>query len=55
MFPHFCQNSDTSVGMLNSLSEKGKVISEHIIGPLVAVSRSTLIKALDRCVKMLGL
>ena len=35
--------------------KKGQLISEHVRGPLVAVIRSHLIKALDRSVETLGL
>ena len=38
-----------------TLSEKRPLISDHIKGPLVAASRSPLMKALDRSVKTLGL
>ena len=36
------------------LSEKRPLISDHIKGPLVAASRSPLMKALDRSVETLG-
>ena len=38
-----------------TLSEKRQLISDHTKGPLVAVFRSPLMKALDRSVKTLGL
>ena len=34
---------------------KGQVISEHIKGPLLAVTRSPLVRVLDRSVETLGL
>ena len=38
-----------------TLSEKKQLISDRIKGPLVAVFRSPLMKALDRSVETLGL
>ena len=40
---------------INTSSEKRQLISELVRGPLVAVIRSHLIKALDRSVETLGL
>ena len=42
-------------GYLYLVRKKGQLISEYVKGPIVAVIRSSLMKALDRSVETLGL